>query len=337
MTPLCIQDPFELTHNVAQNVSVAALKRIIQLMMDACRTVKSFLYAKEGQPKFKGILNLFTTPPQTSKKKLDNTFSFFVKFRQSRCTSPSEELATEQNINTAEPISCSSVTRTRSTSIASIRSAFDAAVCVLKDKLGMSCDLTTQQAVFTEEETVYDPHSFSVARVGGDGKMSVNSDPGSHSFSSPSDSTISENEMEQTGKRKRDNKEGESADGCSSSTSKKAKLSLAKPDPEKLTAMCTAWSNTWTNRRRERRKRKHSESGGKETEILQDAVGVCKTAPSEIANDLSPLLIVSLTVSAEDTRGCWIGFQLLGDSKRENFLNFYSFFKKCFQDFLGSM
>ena len=319
LTPLCIQDPFELTHNVAQNLSLTALKRIIQMMMDAHRTVKRFLHPEENPPKFKGILNLFTCPPQAFKKKMDDVCSFFIKFDQSRCGSPGIKLETNSIQN--EPMS-----------ITSVKNTFDAAIRVLRDKLGISCDLTRNQTNFAEMEKLCgatDNKACCEEII----TPSHNTNPlhNSNSFDSPADSNMSENEWKQTGKRKRNMLEAVSSDENPNRTGKKAKFSPGKQDGDQLTIVCTAWNNTWSNRRRERRKRQQSELAGNGTENSHYAKGVCKTGSCKT----EPILTVSLTVSAESTRGCWVSFQMLGDTEREIFLNFYSFFKKCFQELVG--
>ena len=341
VTSMCIQDPFELTHNVSQNVTISALKRISQHMMDARATVERFLHPKGSQPKNKGILNLFTVPPQTGKKKLADVCSFMVKFCESRCTNAGEKpLPATQSVNTT----CPSTSFDQSLSVSSVRSAFDTALGIITDKLGMSCDVTKEETGAQGDTKAANSLGLNTGEVY---KPSVNKEISLSVSNAPSDCHSyplsdscggNKSESESTGKRKRDGGEPEIPYESLNPTGKKPKLDVEKPGADKLTAVCTAWTNTWSNRRRERRKRLHSESGGTGTESSQDAADMCKAIAGSSKNLIHsvPVLTVKLTVSAEETSACWVTVELLNNTDRQMFLNFYAFFKKCFQEFVGS-
>ena len=77
VTPLCVQDPFELTHNVAQSVSATALKQFIQLVTEAKAVCEDSL-AKDSKASF---LKLLLVPKRMKKKKLPS-YSFTVPLHQ---------------------------------------------------------------------------------------------------------------------------------------------------------------------------------------------------------------------------------------------------------------
>lgn len=70
-TPLCVQDPFELTHNLTQNVAAGSLKDIVQCMIDSrniCKKVLTEGYSNTTA-KDKGIVKLFKYCPRTTSKR----------------------------------------------------------------------------------------------------------------------------------------------------------------------------------------------------------------------------------------------------------------------------
>lgn len=79
ISPLCVQDPFELTHNLTQNVPASLLKHIVELMKDAhklCREINN-----EKQKKIP-LLDLLTVCKTTKKRKTTISHSFFVSFHE---------------------------------------------------------------------------------------------------------------------------------------------------------------------------------------------------------------------------------------------------------------
>lgn len=80
-TPLCVQDPLELSHNLTQNVGVSSLRDIIQYMIDG-RNICQRL-STNGQMNLsgtdRGIVQLFKYEPRTvSKKHKKDGYSFTV-------------------------------------------------------------------------------------------------------------------------------------------------------------------------------------------------------------------------------------------------------------------
>lgn len=79
-TPICVQDPFELTHNVTQNIGVPSLRNIIHCMMygfRVCSTLPSDGHLTESD----GIASFFSSPskaPTKRKKKEGYSFSVYL-------------------------------------------------------------------------------------------------------------------------------------------------------------------------------------------------------------------------------------------------------------------
>ena len=79
ISPLCVQDPFELTHNLTQNVPASLLKHIVQLMKDAHKLCSEI---NNGKEKKISLLDLLTVCKTTKKRKSIISHSFFVSFHE---------------------------------------------------------------------------------------------------------------------------------------------------------------------------------------------------------------------------------------------------------------
>ena len=64
ISPLCVQDPFELTHNLTQNVPASLLKHIVELMKDAQKICSEINNEKEKKISLLDLLTclLYTSP-----------------------------------------------------------------------------------------------------------------------------------------------------------------------------------------------------------------------------------------------------------------------------------
>ena len=91
ISPLCVQDPFELTHNLTQNVPASLLKHIVELMKDAHKLCSEINNEKEK--KF-SLLDLLTVCKTTKKRRSTNCHSFFVSFHEAG----SLKLATSKSV-----------------------------------------------------------------------------------------------------------------------------------------------------------------------------------------------------------------------------------------------
>lgn len=79
ISPLCVQDPFELTHNLTQNVPASLLKHIVELMKDAHKLCSEINNEKEKKISLLGLLTVCKT---TKKRRSTNCHSFFVSFHE---------------------------------------------------------------------------------------------------------------------------------------------------------------------------------------------------------------------------------------------------------------
>ena len=79
ISPLCVQDPFELTHNLTQNVPASLLKHIVELMKDAHK-ICSEINNEKG--KKITLLDLLTVCKTTKKRKSTISHSLFVSFHE---------------------------------------------------------------------------------------------------------------------------------------------------------------------------------------------------------------------------------------------------------------
>jgi hypothetical protein len=127
-TPICVQDPFELTHNVTQNIGVSSLRSIIQSMMDACRICSTF--ASSGQlTNSDGIAALFrnSSKMSTKRKKKDGyTFSVY--------------LCSKTDIDKVSSLQIPSVAMVCS-SFSSSKELFDGFCKYLENELQIKCNL----------------------------------------------------------------------------------------------------------------------------------------------------------------------------------------------------
>ena len=79
ISPLCVQDPFELTHNLTQNVPASLLKHIVELLKDAHKICSEINNEKEKKI---SLLDLLTVCKTTKKRKSTISHSFFVSFHE---------------------------------------------------------------------------------------------------------------------------------------------------------------------------------------------------------------------------------------------------------------
>ena len=91
ISPLCVQDPFELTHNLTQNVPGSLLKHIVELMKDAHKICSEI---NNGKEKKISLLDLLTVCKTTKKRRSTNCHSFFFSFHEAG----SLKLATSKSV-----------------------------------------------------------------------------------------------------------------------------------------------------------------------------------------------------------------------------------------------
>ena len=84
ISPMCVQDPFELVHNLTQNITVSTLKHIIELMKTAHRICTDLNYSGDtGNPSnnTNKLLDLLTVCRSSKKRKSSHCHSFFVEYQ----------------------------------------------------------------------------------------------------------------------------------------------------------------------------------------------------------------------------------------------------------------
>ena len=82
IAPLCVQDPFELVHNLTQNITMETLKNMIELMKMA-HTICQDLNNSVDNPNPSGnkLLNLFTVCKSPKRRKHSHRHDFFVQYQ----------------------------------------------------------------------------------------------------------------------------------------------------------------------------------------------------------------------------------------------------------------
>ena len=85
ISPMCVQDPFELVHNLTQNITASALKHIIELMKTARRICTSLNGSGDNvnNNTTSKLLDLLTVCRSSKKRKSSHCHSFFVEYQLS--------------------------------------------------------------------------------------------------------------------------------------------------------------------------------------------------------------------------------------------------------------
>lgn len=311
ISPMCVQDPFELVHNLTQNITVSALKHIIELMKTAHR-ICADLNGSDDNPNNDGskLLDLLTVCRSSKKRKSSHCNSFFVEYQdispQAFGASPSVKLTTAREI-------------------------FLFIVESFEREFGLKC-----------------------------GKKSYNS--GKDSDSSQPTQPV---KMSQTSHFLEDTPTGHCTNNGKNSGAKEERDQARKSEEndkieDNLSAICTAFENTWTHCRRERRKslqpqrlqrNENCETAGKDSlldekseqmypgkfgESTLQIASSCKQ-PEMFANvpmTASPILIFQLNVNSSPGKdlkcGCTVSMEHAESSDFQLLGNFFSAYKNYF-------
>lgn len=84
VSALIVQDPFELAHNLTQNIPESSYKCIMDLMKDAYKICKSLNNVSGNLNHQTTLLELLTVHKTAKKRKSTNSHSFFVAHQQSQ-------------------------------------------------------------------------------------------------------------------------------------------------------------------------------------------------------------------------------------------------------------
>lgn len=106
ITPLCVQDPFELSHNLTQSVPVEILRRFIQSCMDAHSTLSQnpteTSTASSSSTSKEAFLDLFTVPTEVTTKPQKVVYSFAMPLLSSTSKHKESETTADQLQRTCE-------------------------------------------------------------------------------------------------------------------------------------------------------------------------------------------------------------------------------------------
>ena len=82
ISAMCVQDPFELVHNLTQNITVSALKHIVELMKAAHRICTDLNDSGDNPSNNTNkLLDLLTVCRSSKKRKSSHCHSFFVEYQ----------------------------------------------------------------------------------------------------------------------------------------------------------------------------------------------------------------------------------------------------------------
>lgn len=82
ISPMCVQDPFELVHNLTQNITVSAMKHIIELMKTAHRICTDLNgNGDNSNNNASQLLDLLTVCRSSKKRKSSHCHTFFVEYQ----------------------------------------------------------------------------------------------------------------------------------------------------------------------------------------------------------------------------------------------------------------
>lgn len=98
VSALIVQDPFELTHNLTQNISCPGHKCIMELMKNAHKICKNLNSGSDNSKHSITLLDLLTVHKTAKKRRNTNCHSFFVAHQGSQDTSCTVKLTSTMEI-----------------------------------------------------------------------------------------------------------------------------------------------------------------------------------------------------------------------------------------------
>lgn len=323
VSPLCIQDPFELVHNLTQNISASALKHIVELMKTAHRICKDLNGCSDGPNNSIKFLDLLTVCRSTKKRKTSHCHSFFVNY---------------QDISPQAFDGSCSVVQGSSVKLATPRGIFLLIIGTLEREFGLKCEMKSAKRPCNSGKNLDSSQASQPVKV---------SQATQFLEESPTGGT------------------GNNSDAREEENQTRMSDEIDKID-DNLSAVCTAFENTWTHSRRERRKslqpqrlqrnENYTESTEKEIPVEEKAEqkhpgkakesnfqisSPCKN-PEEIAyvhTVASPILIFELNVNSslqtDLNQGCTVSMEHAESKDFQLFGNFFSAYKKYFMGLIS--
>ena len=315
ISPMCVQDPFELVHNLTQNITISTLKHIVELMKTAHRICTELNDSGDNPSNSTNkLLDLLTVCRSSKKRKSSHCHSFFVEYQD---------------------ISLQASTGSHNAKLTTPREIFLFITDSLDREFGFKCE---KKLCDSEKDSDSSQTTQPV-------KMSQ----ASHSLQGTPAECCTENGKDSGANEERD---------------PTRKSDQSDKIEDNLSAMCTAFKNTWTHSRRERRKslqsqrlQKNEKSESVEEVSLLDEmseqtypkksgerthqISSSCWQPEELANVsmvASPILIFQLTVNSSPGKdlkaGCTVSMQHVESSDFQLFGNFFSAYKN---NFMGLM
>lgn len=314
ISPMCVQDPFELVHNLMQNITVSALKHIIELMKTAHRICTDLNDSGDNpSDKTSKLLDLLTVCRSSKKRKSSHCHSFFVEYQD---------------------ISLQASTGSHNAKLTTPREIFLFITDSLEREFGFKCEKKLRDS---EKESDSSQATQPV-------KMSQ----ASHSLQATSAERCVDYGKDSDANEERHQER------------KSDQNHLNDKTEDNLSAICTAFENTWTHCRRERRKSLQSqrlqrnekgETAGEDSllnekseQTYREKSGECTLQissscrqPEKFANVsmvASPILIFQLTVNSSPGKdlkaGCTVSMEHAESSDFQLFGNFFSAYKNYF-------
>lgn len=315
ISPVCVQDPFELVHNLTQNITVSTLTHITELMKTAHRICTDLNGSGDNPSNNRNkLLDLLTVCQSSKKRKSSHCHSFFVEYQD---------------------ISLQALTGSQNAKLTTPREIFLRIIDSLEREFGFKCE---KKLCDSEKDSDSSQATQPL-------KMSEGSHaPQSTLTESCTDMEKDSHANEERGQARKSDQNDKTEDN--------------------LSAICTAFENTWTHCRRERRKSLQSqrlqrnekgETAGedlsldeKSEQMYPEKSGQCTLQissscqqPEKFANVsmvASPILIFQLTVSSSPGKdlkaGCTVSMDHAESSDFQLFGNFFSAYKNYFMGFM---
>ena len=311
ISPMCVQDPFELMHNLTQNITVSTLKHIIELMKTAHRICTDLNDSGDNPSNNTNkLLDLLTVCRSSKKRKSSHCHSFFVEYQD---------------------ISLQALTGSLNAKLTTPWEIFLFVTDSLEREFGFKCE---KKLCDSEKDS-------DLSQVTQPVKMSQ----ACHSLQGTPAERCTDNGKDSDANKERDH-------------ARKSEQNNKIAD--NLSAICTAFENTWTHCRKERRKSFQSQRLQKnekgetveEVSLLDEKseqtypkksverthqISSSCWQPEKLANVsmvASPILIFQLTVNSSPGKdlkaGCTVSMEHAESGDFQLFGNFFSAYKNYF-------
>ena len=329
VSPFCIQDPLELSHNVTKSFMYSTLSTLREALIKGYETMCELLSDMvDNETSDYRILKLFlsqslpspTGPPLTPvKKKLKTSFKLQFTIDKIGCLISKFP----QFASLADTLPLLDVTSTYVLSKLGLV-VIQVLMIILQNELGFSCVPVKQ----------HEPSFTPVA---------ISSTPAESKFTNEE---VSNNQEVCKRKRQRDDDDDDhhhqlmmcDVQSTQSSTNDSVQLKKSKSESEDdclldlleqcsievREVQCTVYSNTWSNRRQFRRHKEKTDA------IQSDGCNVSRSPLLQFIISVTdpPTQRASCSSADDGNTSVWISLDVLHDSMATEFANFFAYFKK---------